>query len=207
MCKICGKRRPKRYCPAVEAEICAVCCGTERETTLTCPLQCEYLRQAHRREHTIEPPPELPNLDVEVSEQFVSEHEELTLFAIYSLLQAALRTPGAIDADVLAAIAALIQTHRTLDSGLVYETRSENPLAANIQRGFTASFDDYQKLRHEREGLSQIRNAEILKTLVFLQRLGLQNQNGKPKGRMFLDLLRHMTPDAPTERPSSPLVI
>ncbi len=64
-----------------------------------------------------------------------------------------------------------------------------------MQRLFTASLASYQKEREEREGFASVRNVEILAILVFLQRVGQQNQNGRPRGRMYLDLLRHMTPD------------
>jgi hypothetical protein len=143
---------------------------------------------------------QLANPDVAVSEEFIRSHEEFLLFCIYSLVQVALRTPGAVDSDVTDALEALIQTHRTLESGLYYETRAENRIAAGIQRSFEASLADYQKLRTEREHLSPARNVEILGILVFLHRLGQQNQNGRPRGRMYLDLLRQMTPDQGVEK-------
>src|SRR5450631_3297005 len=93
LCKICGKRRAKRACPAVLGDICAICCGTEREVSLSCPLDCEYLEEAHHRENPIPVlEKDLSNLDIEVTEEFMGEHEELLLFCVYSLLQAALRT-------------------------------------------------------------------------------------------------------------------
>ncbi|MGI8960222.1 MAG: hypothetical protein ACR2IV_10765 [Bryobacteraceae bacterium] len=141
------------------------------------------------------PDSQLANPDVPVSEEFIRSHEEFLLFAIYSLVQAALRTSPAVDSDVIDALEALIQTHRTLESGLYYETRAQNRIAAGIQRAFEASLADYQKQRTEREHLSSVRNVEILGILVFLHRLGQRNQNGRPRGRMYLDLLRHMTPE------------
>ena len=53
LCPICSKRRPERFCPAKGKKICAVCCGTEREVTLDCPTDCNYLIKAHQyeREH------------------------------------------------------------------------------------------------------------------------------------------------------------
>lgn len=196
LCKICQKRRARRFCPAVSGDICTICCGTEREVSLTCPLNCEYLEEAHKREKPVEvPDDQLSNPDIRVTEEFLREHEELLLFSIYSLLEAALRTPGANDSDVIAVLEALIQTHRTLESGLVYETRPENTVALNIHRLFTASLEDYQKERKERENLPELRLSEILTLLVFLHRLGQQNQNGKPRCRLFMDLLRRLTPD------------
>jgi hypothetical protein len=208
LCKICGKRRAKRFCPAVHGDICSICCGTEREVTLTCPLECEYLEEAHHREQPL-PVDEndISNLDVEVTEEFVGEQEELLLFCIYSLLQASLRISGAVDTDVLAALDALVKTHKTMESGLVYETFSGNTIAAGIQRSFSASLADYQKLRQEREALTPVRNSEILKTLVFLHRVGQQNQNGRPRGRMYLDLLRHMTPETRVEEQASSIIL
>lgn len=195
LCKICGKRRAKRNCPAVHGDICTLCCGTEREVSLACPLECEYLQEAHRHEKPVPVAQnELANSEVEVSEEFIQAHHELLLFAMYSLLEAALRTPGAIDSDVMVALAAMIQTHRTLESGLVYETRPENSVAASVQHLFSNSLEDYQKVRSEREGVSPLRNSEILRILVFLHRVGQVNQNGRPRGRMFLDFLRRVTP-------------
>ena len=208
LCKICGKRRAKRACPAVGGDICSICCGEQREVSLTCPLDCEYLQEAHRHEKPLSLiEDQLPNPDILVTEDFIAEQEELLLFCIYSLLQAALRAGTAYDADVLAALEALIQTRRTLDSGLVYETRSENSVANAIQRSFTASLDDYQKLREERETLKPVRNSDVLATLVFLERVGQQNQNGRPKGRMYLDLLRQMTPDAGVEERAPSIIL
>jgi len=196
LCKICQKRRARRFCPAVNGDICTICCGTEREVSLSCPLHCQYLQEAHKREKPIEIADGLiSNPDIRVTEEFVREHDELLLFSIYSLVEASLRTPGANDRDVMTVLEALIQTHRTLESGLFYESRPESTVALSIHRLFTASLADYQKERKVRETLPQLGNSEILAILVFLHRIGQQNQNGKPRGRMFLDLLRHMTPE------------
>lgn len=208
LCKICGKRRARRACPAVQGDICTICCGTEREVSLSCPLECVYLQEAHRHEKPI-PVPEnqISNLDVAVTEDFLRSHEELLLFCVYSLLEAALRTPGAIDADVIAALEALIQTHRTRESGLVYETRPENSVAASVQRSFSDSLADYDKVKTEREGIASYRNAEILAILVFLHRIGQQNQNGRPRGRMYLDLLRQMTPQTGVQQHAPSIIL
>ena len=208
LCKICGKRRARRACPAVHGDICTLCCGTEREVSLSCPLDCEYLREAHQHEKPVPiAEDQISYPDVKVTEEFIREHEELLLFAVYSLVQAAMRTAGAIDADVLMALEALIQTQRTLESGLVYETRPENTIALAVQRAFSASFADYEKIRQERETLSAFRQSDLLSVLIFLHRLGQQNQNGRPRGRMYLDLLRQMTPDIGVEEHAPSIIL
>jgi len=154
------------------------------------------LREAHEREkplpidpkNSIEP-------GVDVSEDFLRKNEEFLLFAIYSLLNAAVRTPGAVDTDALEALDALIKTHHTAESGLIYESRPENLVAAAVQRGFSASLADYEKIRAERDSLSPLRSKDVLRILVFLRRFGQHNLNGRPRGRMFLDVLRKMTPE------------
>jgi len=194
LCKLCGKRRARRRCPAVHGDICTICCGTEREVSLSCPLECEYLQEAHRREKPIlVDEKQLSDPDVPVTEEFLREHEELLLFCMVSLVHAALRTASATDADALEALEAQIKTYRTAESGLLYETWPVNTIAAAVQRAFSESLADYQKIRAERESL-HFRNAEILAVLVFLRRMGQQNQNGRSRGRMYLDLLKQMTP-------------
>ena len=176
--------------------------------SLSCPLDCEYLQEAHAREKPVTvTEAQLSNRDVKVGEEFLRTHEELLLFAIYSLVQAALRTPGAVDTDLLDALRALIQTHRTRDAGLVYETRAGNSIAVAVQRAFTTALEDYEKIREERESLSPPRNAEVMAILVFLHRLGQQNINGKPRGRMFIDMLRHMTPDTGVEERAPSIIL
>ena len=207
LCKLCGKRRARRRCPAVQGDICTICCGTEREVSLSCPLECEFLQEAHRREKPVlVDEKELADPDVPVTEEFLREHEELLLFCMVSLVHAALRTASATDADALEALGALIKTYRTAESGLLYETRPVNTIAASVQRALAESLADYQKIRAERESL-HFRNAEILAVLVFLRRMGQQNQNGRPRGRMYLDLLKQMTPATASDERAPGIIV
>ncbi len=199
-CKICSTRRAKRACPAVHGDICAICCGEQREVTLSCPLDCGFLREAHRHEKAVTVPAEqISNPEINITEDFIRSEEELLLFCVYSLLQACLRTSHAVDTDCLAALAALIKTHHTAESGLIYETRAENTVAASIQQKFSASLKDYKSERPPTE--------EIFKMQVFLHRIGQQNQNGRPKGRMFIDLLRAMVPETKVDERAPSIIL
>ncbi|MEO7145567.1 MAG: hypothetical protein ABI165_18890, partial [Bryobacteraceae bacterium] len=96
-CRICETRRPRRYCPAVRADICPMCCGSEREVTLDCPLDCEYLQEARKHERPRQLRSEdFPNRDIPVTEAFLREHDDLLLFTSRALLAAAFETPGAV---------------------------------------------------------------------------------------------------------------
>src|SRR5215470_8411305 len=49
LCPLCGVRRARRGCPALDKQICAVCCGTKRLVQIHCPSDCTWLASA--REH------------------------------------------------------------------------------------------------------------------------------------------------------------
>jgi hypothetical protein len=137
---------------------------------------------------------QFPNQDVRVTETFLREHEELLLWLATVVLRAALETPGTVDLDAREALEALIRTHRTLESGLIYETRSPNPYAAHIQRRIQEGVEEYRKHATERAGMHTLRDAEVLGVLVFLQRLELQENNGRKRSRAFIDFLRSHFP-------------
>jgi hypothetical protein len=46
-CTRCGKRKAKRFCPALGQSICSLCCGQLREKELHCPPNCPHLSK-HR---------------------------------------------------------------------------------------------------------------------------------------------------------------
>jgi hypothetical protein len=207
-CRLCHKRRAKRACPAVSGDICAICCGEQREVTLNCPLECQYLREARKHEKAVAvSAAEILHPDIEIAEEFVRAHEKLLLLCVYSLVQASLRTQGAIDNDLLDTLDALIQTRRTAQSGLIYETRPANRIAAQIQQKFQDSLNEYEKVRQERKHLTGYKDSDLLRILVFLRRIGQQNSNGRPKGRMFIDLLRQMTPETRVDERAPSIIL
>ena len=65
----------------------------------------------------------MPHADVKLTEEFLSDHQDLFAGLAASRGAGRFSTAGAVDGDVRAAIEALIKTYRTLESGLVYETK------------------------------------------------------------------------------------
>ena len=206
-CKICAIRRPRRFCPAVKGEICSLCCGQAREMTLDCPLDCEYLQEARKHERPIPVnPDQFPNQDIRVTETFLRENESLLLALGRAALVAAQETPGAVDNDVREALAALIRTQRTLDSGLYYETRPDNLIAAELCRRIQAVATEFRRTEAEQLQMTKTRDADVLGVLAFLQRLEIDRNNGRKRGRAFIDFLRSQfavpSGDAPNPAPS-----
>jgi hypothetical protein len=198
-CKLCEKRRARRHCPGVGGEICPQCCGEQREITIDCPSDCPHLREARLRE-TAAPVNEadFPNRDIRVSEQFIREHEPV-VFALAVALRRAMEETRAVDFDAREALSALIRTYRTLNSGLIYETQPTNPYAATILDRLKASVENLRKGLQAEAGMPVLRDADVLGMLVFLERLELQQNNGRRRGRAFLDFLRGYLPEAPAE--------
>jgi hypothetical protein len=42
-CAQCHKRKAKRFCPGLGADLCALCCGLLREKKIRCPSACPFL--------------------------------------------------------------------------------------------------------------------------------------------------------------------
>jgi hypothetical protein len=189
-CKLCEKKRARRYCPGVGGDICPVCCGTEREVTIDCPSDCQYLQEARLREAPVQIASEdLPNRDVRLSEKFLREQEPVMVWLAHALADA-MEKQRAVDADVREALDSLIRTYRTLESGLIYETRPHNPYAASLQEALKQAVDELRKRLTESSGMYSLRDADVLGVLVFFERLSLSHNNGRPRGRAFYDFMR-----------------
>lgn len=174
-----------------------MCCGTERENTVDCPLTCEHLQAARQHE---QPAPideaNIPNRDIRLTEDFIREHEHVIMWLSLALSRA-MEKERAVDFDAREALDAIIRTYRTRESGLIYETRPQNPYAASIQDALRQSIEDLHKRLAEEQGMQTLRDADVLGSLVFLQRLELQHNNARRRGRAFFDVLRSYFP-APT---------
>jgi hypothetical protein len=190
-CAICGARKPRRHCPGVHGDICTVCCGTEREQSIDCPLDCAYLQDAHEHER----PPELeaetlPNRDIQITEDFLRANEILMAFLALAIFEGAMKSPGATDWDVREALEALVKTYRTLQAGLYYETLPTNLFAATIAGHVQTKMTEIRQNEAEAGGGLTIRDATILGVVAFLQRLEYSHNNGRKRSRAFLDFLR-----------------
>jgi len=204
-CKLCEKKRARRHCPGLDGDICPSCCGAERENTIDCPSACEYLQEARLREHPAPPSEDtLPNRDIQVSEDFLRDKEPVVV-CISEALTRAMEKEKAVDQDAREALDALIRTYRTLDSGLIYETRPSNPYAAALQDALKNAVAKLREQLTEASGLHQLRDADILGVLVFLERIELQYANGRRRGRAFYDFLNSNFPAASTVPSDAPM--
>jgi hypothetical protein len=112
-------------------------------------------------------------------------------------------TRGVIDNDMKEALEGLVRTYRTLESGLVYEARPNNPLAGRVFSSVREQVADIEE-RLKEHGQS-MRDADVLGILAFLQRMEIQHNNGKPKGRAFIHFLSGFLPAASDEGSDGPV--
>lgn len=208
-CAICDTRRPRRFCPGVRGDICTICCGTEREVTVSCPLDCEYLQAARLHEKPVPfDEAQIPHRDISISEEFLEKQEALVTATAQALVTAGLETPGAIDFDVRDALAGLVRTYRTLESGVYYESVPANPLAANIYRLVQQAVGEFRQREQQQLGISRTRDADLLGAFVFLSRIEFDRNNGRRRGRAFLDFLRQFySAGAGAPAPASSLIL
>lgn len=203
-CAVCETRRARRFCPALRAEICPPCCGSSREVTLYCPLDCPHLQEAHRHERPQEPDPErLPHPDIQITQGFLERNSALIDFLAQLLVRHAEAAPTLVDQDVGEALEAMIRTYRTLQSGLYYESRPSNLYAAELQRRIREDLDRFVQQQRERVGVTVVRDADVLGVLVFLKRVEFTHNNNRPRCRAFLAALRERFGDSSASRAGS----
>jgi hypothetical protein len=166
--------------------------------SVDCPLECEYLLEAHKHEKPPSPPADaFPNPDLISSEEFLEDHQEFLTHLAAALGRESIRNPAIVDFDVREALEAAIRTQRTLESGLSYESLPPNPLAARMCHALIDAIDEFRKEEADRLGLHKTRRSIAVRLLVFLQHFEYTHNNGRRRGRAFLDVLRNLYPPEP----------
>ena len=185
-CPICQKRKAARYCPAKGETICSVCCGTGREVTISCPPDCPYLLAAHRYEdeHKRTLPPDTPFLEERIPQDLPYTASPLLGSLAFAVAKFASGQPSAADPDVVAALAALAATYKTLESGLLYEKVPDIPVQRELYRALADALDEIRQKAAE-SGTGAVKISAIFYVLVFLYRMGLLRSNGRPRSRRF----------------------
>jgi hypothetical protein len=197
-CPLCEKRKEARFCPAKGEKICAVCCGTEREVTIDCPVDCSYLVAAHRYEdeHPRELPADTPLLDVTIPSDIVHTQQQLMAALAFTVAKFCASHPTATDTDALSALQALAETYKTLATGIYYETQPAAQLPRELYAALTAFIAEVKQQQAQQTGFSALKDSDIFSLLVFLYRMGLLRTNGRSRSRRYLEFLRHQFPEA-----------
>ena len=209
ICSICGKRRAERFCPAKGEKICAVCCATEREVRLDCPVDCPYLISAHRYEQEHRPPlapGEVPFANVQLSSDLLYKNEAFLSGLGYALLKFSAERRDLADGDIFAAFESLAETYRTLVSGIYYEKPPGAPLASALYAALAAFIQDYKKQDGSQKGFTSLKDSDVFHSLVYLARVCRLSTNSRPRARIFLELLRAQYPQQELQPQTSRII-
>lgn len=192
MCPLCEKRRAKRFCPAQGAAICPLCCGTYREVTLDCPLDCPHLRASRQhgaRDTAAAPEFEPITPDLSISNTWLDSHEEL----LNSLAGAAgdfwTQEPSLADPDLLDALRHLAATLAAERAGLVFESLPAGALRERLCRHLRRAIAAY---RPQAQGLALApvpRPLDWEMAVVYVARLVHALANGRPRSRLCWERL------------------
>lgn len=136
-CIRCGKRAAKRFCPALNTKICALCCARERMMELACPESCQYLQEARDQTMERERAIRTKELMAEGKTRFDVDRRALeAVFRIYDAIAYAHRETfhDLKDIDIAMAVENLIKNLETEDSGLIYEHHADSPRIQQMSR-------------------------------------------------------------------------
>ena len=167
--------------------------------SLDCPSDCIYLQQARQNEKP-RPIEELDReslfLDVEIPERFIYEREPLIVGLSFGVAKAARADRSIHDRDAIGALTNLARSYHTLvESGLVYESATANLPQQAIIAELRSMVEEYRKIEQQNLGYTALRDSDVLRALVFLLRLALGRNNGRPKSRAYLDFLFAQFPE------------
>jgi len=188
VCPLCGTRRARRTCPALDKQICAVCCGTKRLVQISCPSDCAWLLSA--REHPPATVVRQQQRDVGLLVRFMRDFSERQsqLFFMIAAFLARYEAPelqAPLDDDVAEAMGSLAATFETASRGLIYDHRPASvlaerltaalkPVLAEAGQGAGSAFerDAAAVLRRLQEAVGDVRATDQANRRAFLDLLG-----------------------------------
>jgi len=186
-CPLCSTRTGKRYCPAKETQICAVCCGTKREIEIDCPSSCAHLKAS--RSYEAEKPiidPELVARIRKYDAAFLDRYDYAIAAINVAVLQERSDSRWLVDHDVIEVYKALAATMGTLAKGIYYETLPAGPVQLALFRRLKDALDQLMKPDTGAEH-PILKVSEAVDVLDFLTFAAQMNASVRPKSRRYLD--------------------
>lgn len=203
-CPLCASRKARRSCPALQREICPVCCGTKRLAEIQCPPDCAWL--ASSRAH----PPATVLRQRERDWRFLAEavgQLSQRAYAVLVLLQDVVRrhgrgaVPALRDSDIQEAAAALAATYETTARGIIYEHQATSLPAQRLLVELRAAVEDIvRRAGAGREHLVTADAAAALRRVEWAAREAGTRLG--PPDTAYLDLIGRMSQGEPDATPA-----
>jgi hypothetical protein len=210
LCPLCGVRKARRSCPAVQQEICAVCCGTKRLIEIRCPPTCVYLQSA--RTHPAAAVRRREERELRFFASILQDTSEKQR-AIFAFLQtviarhASAALPKPHDTDVADAAGALAASFETASRGIIYD---QQPTSLPGQRLAAALREHIEKALHASERpLDRDLAVALRRTETMASHAATELEGGDTAYLQFLE--RKIGPggekrDADSEQPSNLII-
>lgn len=191
-CSLCSERIGKRYCPVKGFQICALCCGTKRETEIDCPASCGYLQASRSYEaEKLVPDPHLTAAAHLYDQHFLHRYSPILDAISRSVLEERSNWPWLVDSDVIEVYKSLSDTMKTLSSGIYYESLPEGSVRLSLFRRLKTLMDGMMQLQPN-AGHNALKVSECVEVLDFLILSAQVNSSVRPKSRRYLDWLGGM---------------
>ena len=144
-CPRCESRKGKRFCPALDSQICAQCCANERLATIECPRDCphlkgEFFQHGRRRKRAMS---EGKAFLEDLKARFLQDARRQLAFLLLADVFWWTRQHGAVDDEALAA--ALDEVNER-ESPVWVETSSASPLAGFLHELIQKSPPESQRI-------------------------------------------------------------
>ncbi len=128
-CFLCNERKAKRYCPAKNRNICAVCCGEKRGIEINCPDDCKYFikGQNYQQKKTTDLRIKKDGI-VAFQKKAELYRKDPQLFAKieFALVDAYNQNNRLLNKDVVSALQIVLKTLKSESKGLLYKHKSED---------------------------------------------------------------------------------
>jgi hypothetical protein len=206
-CPLCSERAGKRYCPAKDEKICAVCCGTKREIEIDCPSFCSYLKasRSYESEKPI-PDPEVASRVHDFDALFLEQFHPVLDILTLAINEERANTPWLVDNDVIEVLRALKATLKTLSSGIYYESAPEGPVRLGLFRRLKDILDQLME-PDPAEARRILKVSEGMDVLDFLTVVAQANSSVRPKSRRYLDWIAERFAQRTQTRQSGGLIL
>ena len=198
---MCRQRRGRRACPAVNDQICAICCGTKRLVEIRCPLDCPYLATAREHPPAVVVRRQRQDLDLLVEVLRDLNTRQSQLFFLIATVIAQYRSSeleSIVDDDVAQASGTLAATFETAARGVIYEHRAASIPAARLAAALKTALADAARgagSPFERDAAVILRRIE--------QSARRMTEAGPANSRAFIALLERVVQRSDEEPPES----
>jgi hypothetical protein len=201
-CVLCDQKKAKRTCPAKNAQICPLCCGTMRVLEISCPESCEYLEAGRKRE-TEDYQKRLQKLDLASREKYqrvISQYQETIAHLEYAISKERLLSRNLKDNDVIQVVDILLDTYRTEDKGILYEKASDDLRIESLRHELRKIIESYRNPEGaDAKGVVDPKNTRLplggaIESLEFIRKLAELYLSDRFSVSGYVDFLARITP-------------